>query len=189
MTPFECYKSYLALKQHFTSSYDYHKYNGKTGASVKGFENRRDRYYFEKLSKKRDPFSFLLANIANDPSKWIGNIVMEDSSEAEYNKWVKRNQALTYTFREELSVLSEDFDSNFMCDGGHPPILQEYLRKKISIETLIILVQLTKCFSKWNKMMKYDPVWHSISTKMQKYQPFMKYDIDKFRKIVMEKFS
>jgi hypothetical protein len=36
MTPFEVYKKYLALKNHFTKdSYDYFKYGGKVSASVK----------------------------------------------------------------------------------------------------------------------------------------------------------
>ena len=33
--PFDCYKSYIALKNHFTKdSYDYLKYAGKTRASL-----------------------------------------------------------------------------------------------------------------------------------------------------------
>ena len=35
MTPFEVYKTYLSIKNHFTKDkYDYHKYCGKTNASI-----------------------------------------------------------------------------------------------------------------------------------------------------------
>ena len=39
MTGFEVYKTYLALKQHFTKQeYDYFKYNGKVRANENSFE-------------------------------------------------------------------------------------------------------------------------------------------------------
>ena len=51
MTGFEVYKMYLALKQHFTKEkYDFYKYNGKVRANEKSFEERRDRYFFLKVS-------------------------------------------------------------------------------------------------------------------------------------------
>ena len=37
------YKTYLAIKQHFTSNYDYKKYNGKVKATEESFLKRRDR--------------------------------------------------------------------------------------------------------------------------------------------------
>lgn len=55
MAPFDCYKTYLALKNHFTkSSYDYHKYNKKTRASLQSFYKRKDRFWFEKLSRQKE---------------------------------------------------------------------------------------------------------------------------------------
>ena len=55
MTGFEVYKTYLALKQHFTKTdYDYEKYRGKVRASEQSFEQRLDRYFFKKLAVKED---------------------------------------------------------------------------------------------------------------------------------------
>ena len=45
---FEVYICYLAMKRHFTSSYDYFKYNGKVNARVDAFENRKDKFFFFK---------------------------------------------------------------------------------------------------------------------------------------------
>lgn len=191
MTPFEVYKTYLALKNHFTKdSYDYFKYGGKVSASVKSFESRRDRFYFEKLSKQRDPTSFILANFIQDPNIWVGELVSNDKSEQRYRDWLKRTQSLSYNFGCEMGFLEGNFDDNFrMEDGRHPPLLQRFLSGRISIETLIILIHLTKCFGKWNKALEYDPVWKEVSRKIIKYQPFMKYDIKKYKKIVLDKFS
>ena len=42
VTPFDVYKSYLGLKNHFTKpKYDYHKYCGKSRASLQSFYKRR----------------------------------------------------------------------------------------------------------------------------------------------------
>ena len=42
--PFETYKTYLAMKQHFTKDkYDYHKYCGWSRATVQAFNKRKER--------------------------------------------------------------------------------------------------------------------------------------------------
>ena len=191
MTAYECYKTYLALKQHFTKdSYDYFRYGGKVSASVHSFESRRDRFYFEKLAKLKDPTSFILANIIHDPSLWVGELVSNDKSEQRYKDWLKRKQSLAYNFRTEIESLETNFDDNFRVqDGRHPPLLQGFLAGRISLETLVILIHLSRCYGRWNKALEYDPVWKEVSRKIVKYQPFMKYDLKKFKDIVMEKFS
>ena len=53
MTGFETFGLYESLKLHFSKdSYDFFKYNGKTNHSVQTFENRKDKYFFYKLSRK-----------------------------------------------------------------------------------------------------------------------------------------
>ena len=66
--PYDAYVKYLALKSHFSQkNYDYIKYNGKVKAWRTTFETRKDKYFFYKLSKMKDPVEFLIANfIDND---------------------------------------------------------------------------------------------------------------------------
>ena len=53
--PFDAYKQYLSLKNHFTKEkYDYHKYCGKSRATVQSFYKRKDRFWFEKLARNKD---------------------------------------------------------------------------------------------------------------------------------------
>ena len=69
MSAFEAYKEYIALKNHFTKAdYDYIKYNGKTGLKYTSFEKRKDKVFFEKLSKIENVCDFLVANFSIDPS-------------------------------------------------------------------------------------------------------------------------
>ena len=55
MAPFDVYVKYLCLKNHFNKdTYDYFKYNKKTRASLQSFYKRRDRFWFEKISRQRN---------------------------------------------------------------------------------------------------------------------------------------
>ena len=53
--PFDTYKAYLGLKNHFTKEkYDYVKYCGKSRASIESFYKRKDRFFFEKISRQKN---------------------------------------------------------------------------------------------------------------------------------------
>ena len=52
MTGFEAFTLYYTLKLHFTTDYDYFKYNGKSSVSIDAFEKRKEKYHFYKLSRK-----------------------------------------------------------------------------------------------------------------------------------------
>ena len=53
MLPFDCYKTYVAMKSHFTKdSYDYQRYGNRLPRlKVTSFYKRRDRFFFEKMSR------------------------------------------------------------------------------------------------------------------------------------------
>ena len=73
---FDVFKTYLAVKNHFTTDYDYNKYGGRVTAKLESFTKRPDRYFFHKLSKRyneRDILDFFVSNFAVDGNKWIGN--------------------------------------------------------------------------------------------------------------------
>ncbi len=191
MSAYECFKEYIALKNHFTqSSYDYFKYNGKSRVTVDTFEKRNDKLFFMKMAKHSDAFNYMLANLLDDEKAWIKDIAYSPKAEQIYQDWMKRSQSLTYVFSNELAKLDSDFNSNFKVkDNSHPLLLKLYLRREISLETLIILVDLVGCVKYWSKKMEYDPNWDNVSIKIQKYRPFLKYDREKYKKIVLDFFS
>ena len=83
-----------------------------------------------------------VSNFANDVDSqqvWMSNIVK--FGEKNYTEWQKKIGSLSYTFKEESSKLFENnkIDDLFKCSkGGHPPILKSFMRKEISLETLVI---------------------------------------------------
>jgi len=188
-----CYKTYLAIKNHFTKpTYDYYKYCGKVKANIQSFYARKDRFYFEKMSRQKSDeeiLDFFVANFVScdDPqSLWVGDIVKE--GEETYKNWMKKIQSLSYFFKEEVSNIFDrkNFDEMFNAENGkHPKILKIYLQKKISLETLVILNLILDYKPRFDKKLN-DPVWEFISVRIQKYTPFLHIDGDKFKNILKE---
>jgi len=198
MTAFDTYRTYLALNQHFTrKSYDYFKYNGKVKVSETTFLGRKDRYFFEKASrkfKKEEFIEFLLANYTSGTEHWIGNL-MSGANLIEMKKWKKRIDSLTYTFKEDIiSIVDQDetLDSALkMQEGRHPLLYRLYLRKKVSLETLVILDDLVGYSKLWKRY--DDMMMNDLLFLMEKYRPFfhqaIQIDKGKYRKIVLESFA
>ena len=191
MVPFDTYKTYLALKNHFTKdSYDYHKYQGKSRASLQSFYKRKDRYWFEKLSRQKDDkeiINFFVSNFTScsDPgSLWIGEMIKE--GESRYTSWQKRIQSLTYLFKQESQEIFENgVETVFDCSKGHPPLLKKFLSGNISLETLVIYDRIFLFGNKFDKKLK-DPVWETVSLKIKKYSPFLHIDVFHYKKILKE---
>ena len=192
VTPFETYQTYLSMKSHFTSKrYDFFKYGGKSRATMTSFNKRKDKYWFEKTSRKysdQEITDFLLANFVttNTPQNlWIGEII--NSGERTYADWMRRQQSLTYLFKEQSKkLLSEkELEEVFNCSKGHPPILKKYLGGEISLETLVIFEKIFSFGKKFNRKLK-DPVWETVSMKIKKYIPFLNINVFQYKKILRE---
>ena len=191
--PFDAYRCYLSMKNHFTKDkYDYHKYRGKSRATVQSFYKRKDRFWFEKLARNKsdqEVVEFFVSNFitCTDPGKlWIGEMIKD--GEGRYIEWKKRNQSLSYVFKEETESLFSDgdFDSMFAMDGTrHPQILKEYLRKNISIETLVILDKILGFRENFDSHLK-DPVWETVSMRIKKYSPFLNIDVQRYKQILKQ---
>lgn len=192
MTPFDTYQKYISLKNHFTkSSYDYFRYGGKVKVTTQSFYKRRDRYFFEKLSRKyneKEIVDYFLSNFVsstNPSGVWIGEIIKE--GEGIYTNWKRVKDSLSYTFSEDSKKLLEDSNipEIFDCSKGHPILFKKYLGKSITLETLVIYEKIFKYIEQFDKDLK-DPVWESISQKIKKYYPFINIDIFKYKKILRE---
>jgi hypothetical protein len=192
VTPFETYQHYLSLKNHFTNiNYDFFKYGAKTRASVTSFNKRRDKYFFEKTSRKysdKEVVDFLVSNFVsadNPQNLWIGSII--NSGERTYQEWMRRQQSLTYLFKEQSNeLLSENkLEDVFNCSKGHPIILKKFLSGQLSLETLTIYEKIFHFSKDFDKKLD-DPVWECVSLKIKKYSPFLNTDIFQYKKILRD---
>ena len=193
MTPIDVYKTYLAFKNHFTKkSYNYFKYGGKSKASVQAYNKRKDRYFFERMSRKKtdeEIKDYFLANFVecDDPDRlWIGEII--SSGEDNLKSWMKRSQTMSYMFKTEVEVFvnKENFQQLFSIKGqSHPEVLKKYLQGALSIETMVILDIILGYVKNFDKKLE-DPVWETVSLKIKKYKPFLNINVQKYKSILKE---
>lgn len=192
MTEYQIYKMYLALRLHFTTEgYDVIKQKGRIRASKQAFAKRKDLYSIKKISKTysdEEIANLLIANFTSG-DRWGG---MFDSEAGDrYLEWKKRIESLSYIFSNDIdTILSENtnFDDIFkISKGQHPYILKSYLRKSITLETLVILEKINPYLDNFDQNIEDEIIWPDVSRLIRKYSPFLKFDKQKYDTILRNK--
>ena len=138
----DVYLMYCAIKAHFSrENYDYHKFGGKTKIKRDSFYKRKDRFFFARLAKKyktkEEIEDYLVSNYIACRGAWIGKF-----DDDVYNEWKRKKQSLTYNFINEMTPYADRFEELFLWEDTHPLLLREYMGKRVSMETLVILDEL-----------------------------------------------
>ena len=198
MEPFDVYRSYLALKLHFTTDkYDVIKQKGRVRATKQAFFRRTDLYSIKKISNNysdKEVINFLVANFVSG-DKW-GGIFDSDSKET-YLGWKKRIESISYIYKNDLEKIfkharkfSKNVDDIFTSqDGQHPDIMKLYMRNDVSIETLVIMNKLNQFVHRNDELLSNDVMWPDISRLIKKYSPFLDVNIDKYKKLTREAYD
>ena len=175
MQAVDVYLMYCALKAHFgKGDYDFVKYDGKSSATKDSFWKRTDRLFFvktqRKYKKKQVIQDYLVSNFIQNTKGWLG-----DFNDDNYIEWKRRTQSMSYNFKQELERIGK-VNILGIKDGQHPTLLKEYLGKRVSIETLIILDDISNFTKVWNEKLKNDVVWPKVKKLMFDYKKFLTYD-------------
>lgn len=192
MEPYDAYRYYMSVKMHFESeTYDCQKYNYKTSATQKSFWKRRDKYQFAKIAKKfNEPLemiNFFVSQFINQKT-WVGDMLTE---EEQWTKWQRRNQALSYTFEQDINKLSlkvKSFDDLFKATHSpYPNVIYYYMKDEVCIETVVILDKLTGFIKR--AQVSDTIVWPEVSLRVRKYSTFVNPDLKKMKEIVLRVFT
>ena len=191
MTGFEAFSLYESLKLHFSrDSYDYFRYNGKTNHSIQTFENRKDKYYFYKLSRKykdkEELSEFLISNFLNSDKTWAGTLLTEEAEIAHRNRQ-KVLQSLSYNFENDCRKLFDEVKNPndvLKTSGDYPILLTKTLRGEVSIETLCLLNSILNFLPMWDKNIAENIRWPEFRRKMVKYAAFLPKDVVKYKLIL-----
>ena len=196
---FDVYKTYLAVKLHFTTdTYDYYKYGGKVNTKLDTFTKRKDRYFFHKLSTRyaeTDILDFFVANFLSDSKRWIGNLLANDGKDV-YLDYKKRKEAFAYHFKQDCGNIASDFsrrnisfDDGFIpIRGQHPRLLRLLIQRKISYQTTIVLNHYLGFTKNWDKEITEKVVWPEISLKVTRVKPFVNFNATECKLIMKEVF-
>lgn len=142
MTGYQTYQIYQSLKLHFTSDYDAVKYNFKTAVRQDTFERRRDRYFFEKLSRRFNReklIHYFTSNLIQNPSVWIG-----DMTDEIYNAYIARYDKLTYMLSQDMKLMSDKgYSFDELCttsdNSSSNPFLESLRSGEIQLESVVLV--------------------------------------------------
>ena len=186
---YEAYKTYLALKLHFTrDDYDFHKFNGQTKAKMETFRQRNDKYFFVKAARKYGDniVDFFVSNFIVSKSHYI-----KDFNQENYLDRQKRIDGISYYFKLDMEQLLRksqgDFNKIFkITRGQHPILLKTYMAKRVKLETLCILQDMLNYIKDFDRHITDTIIWPQLKTKILKYKPFVKYNQTKLKLTLKE---
>jgi len=198
MQPFDAYTTYLGIKTHFKSkSYSFQKF-GKSKAKYETFCLRKDRYFFEKITRKftdEEILGIYVSNLMQNCDVWVGDLLTEDAQKT-YMSWKKRNENLRYLFKADCDLVIKSIEGQPLSklftaeEGKYPIIVQLLLQNKIMPETFVIFDKIFEFMQILNKQYENDVVWSSLMLKFEKYSPFVETtpdDIIFYKKLVLSK--
>jgi len=181
INPIQAWQAAISIKRHFAGHFDAFKYKFRMpNLRQAAFEVRRDRYFYEKASRKYPTHAeycwFITANILAGV-EWIG-----DMSEENLTKLQSRLESLKYIVHSDLKKIVQIFPrfDELLIDteqNGNPPrILQLYAQGEITLETITIINMVTDDFLSHVMPSVDDPLelWNGHALRVIKYQPFVR---------------
>lgn len=196
VTGFTLFKYARAVKLHFTNE-DYNIFTHSSnvrGTSFEHFLAGKDYNLYNALARKFedevDTVQFLVANYAynNDP---IHNFALSDRN---YVIWNKRKQALSNTFKEDLSKIvlhleKKKLESSILFNSSDslPELFKIYLSGIISIETMYLINKINPHLQDWKK--DHSLIWGKEFLLIERLDKFVKFNEETIRQIYYSNIS
>jgi hypothetical protein len=191
MEGYKAYRYYLAIKLHFTTDkFNVFANHGAVKYSREKFQNRNDKYIFEKLAKKfntdKEFIQYLACNFMYGNSD-----VVYSGSEADdnYIEYLRRKQSITKLFIDDGYIILREAENNIdkinFTNNQLPYIISLYLSNKISLESLRILddrLELLQNLKMENQTLY--KMFEDLLRVVEKSKGFVKYDSSKTNPIV-----
>lgn len=189
-TPYEACALYLGLKLHFTGKYDFFKY-GPRNLTAPAFEARKDKAQFYRLTSlypKEELIPFLLANLLENPKRWVGEFLGAEGKET-YLEYQRIIGSFSYIFSQEIDKIFTRYGYLGCCKCKPfetPPLIESYYSGEISIQSLTAFDNLTNVFPMFDAHLAEDPLWKKTRLLIDKYRPFFRYDEKKIKKTLID---
>jgi hypothetical protein len=103
-----------------------------------------------------------------------------------YNDFIRYEAAITYNFKEDIKRLYdydlEKFKSLFNAtESKHPKIFAMMVSNEINFCTYILLEEAIGLEYHYD-----DPIWEEYNFRLKKFKPFITYDSEKVRKVLID---
>jgi hypothetical protein len=178
---------YNAIKLHFTSEkYNAITYRFKTKSK---FVPENQFFIFQKLGKMYGDnlIHYYVSNLSENPKLWVMDLLSDDC-ETRYKSWKKRNDSLSYVYKNEIGTLLDEYPLNelILVKGTYPLLMVKTMQEIVSLDTLLLTDSILQFFNVWNMKIKERIVWEPFRMKCDKYRSFMNIDLPKFKNILKE---
>lgn len=199
---FNAWVTYQGLYAHFTREYDYFKYNGKGNwnsidSMERSFAKQESRGNFSaqrKLFKDigrqfKDRESLIFFYLSQFSHGMMYPTVFDSDV---YDEYKDRMNNFNFYLKEDMEQImkcmrehNKTFDELFHTTSmNHPYILKLSLSRIISLETFTVLDIILNFIPNLSKKLN-DPIWYDHKNLVINYKPFMSFDIDVLKKIII----
>lgn len=190
------YNLYLQLKNHFNGRGDVIKKDWRMKVSDASYEKRKDKFFFEMLSKKytlKELSLMMIGNLVSNQNMWIGDISDGDAIEF-YEQYLAKLKLMRLRYQDdikniyyvakklELKTLSQMFDYNDQTNGSY--IFKLLQSNAITFETFIMLDSFLGIIKKHDE--KDNVIWMNYSTRLKAYQKLFLVDSDECKRIFIQ---
>lgn len=183
MDEYNLFKTYISLKNHFTTEdYDFIKYGGKTNVKESTFRKRQDLSLFCKLAQwlpESKAVPFLLSHFI-ELSSFTIHYVFENpiKSQRIFDRWKERTSDILELYKRDLKTIAYESSGSWKnCiqqdDSDYPLLFKLVMANKISPETYSLLDDLFQQTSKTYKGLDMDVLFLSMNLKYRKYRIFL----------------
>jgi len=181
------YQHYLALKKHYTVD----KYSvfqePRVPVPEATYLKRNDHYLWEKFAKlfhsTPEVMTFMIANFAAGNESFVHNMEVANDH---FIKWQKNSQSITHLFQSELDFIQTHCkDSTHLLEfqGASPPaLLNMYLGRHVSIQTMVILNAYLNYLKGWKGSMSF--LFENEIRRIDKSQGFVKFNKERVQKVI-----
>lgn len=197
MSGFQAYQYYVAVKNHFNrKKYNFFLYKGKANVTIKAFEKRRDKIFFQKIvdvyPTRERLIGFYVANFVENKNFWIGDY-QQDWAKRIYKEWCGVMDSLSHYYQEDILELKQvcgekglSFKESFLprAKKDNPLLVEMVLGGVIRKETYTILDSIFG-LSKLYRDKILDPLFEELDFLSQKYVHFLNFDKQKYKSIIL----
>lgn len=120
---------------------------------------------------------------------------MDSEAESYYATYKKIKESIHRVFSIDINKIIDinigvKFDNLFeSVDGQQPMIVQMWMQEDISLETVVILNSLLGFIQREDSKISDTIIWPDNKRKIEKYTPFVNFDKNKCKTMLMSKFT
>jgi len=170
IAPLRFFEIYNACVLHFKdgSSYDFFKYAGKTTVTEATLLKRKDKYHFEKWSRKVANEEEAIALLASNAVKGKTYVIGLDWKN--YQEWMAYRDSMVYKFASDLDLYS---GTNKKSD----PVEDCFSGDTKPYHYMVLMNHITNgnYFKICGKKYQNNILWEDLENKLLTYSPFVIY--------------